>query len=118
VNDSSFRPEGFPRLHSDERNNKDLSQYELVACVTAKLKAKKKDCEFSSGNVLELHEGEFEVRLMEAHTAKLVETKSFKGSSPGACPVIHSFFEQREKEMLKVEPAFEKYLAKLQGPKP
>jgi len=92
----------------------DVSKYSLVACVTGKPLKKKQDCSFTSGKVLELHDGEVEVALREAATGKLVETKTFKATSAG-CPYSHKFFGNRDKRMLRVEPAFSAYWGGLTG---
>ncbi len=107
-------PTGMPPLDPLEN---DASEYKLVACITGKPQKKKRDCTFTSGKTLLVHDGEFEVRLHEAKTGKLVETKSFKGTSPSGCPLTHKFWGSNDKVMTKVEPGLAKWIATLEGPK-
>lgn len=110
---TSNLPDGFPPNASEAEG---VDSVELVACVTAIPRKKIRECEFTGGGVLETHDGEFEVEVYEAATRKLVEKKSFKGSSPRGCPVLHKFWGQRDKRMTRIEPAFRQYLEKLRGP--
>jgi hypothetical protein len=112
--EQSFSNEDLPDGFTSADPEADPAKYELVACVTGKPQKKKAECPFIGGNVLELHDGEFEVALYEAATAKLVEKKSFKGSSSG-CPGSHKFFGARDKVMTRIEPAFADYIKKLRG---
>ena len=70
-----------------------IGDYQLVACVTAKPGPKRlKSCKFgfSGEKVLELHDGEIEVLVREAKTAKEVGRSSFPASSK-QCPETWSF---------------------------
>lgn len=92
----------------------DPTKYQLVACATGKPQKKKANCEFISGEVLEIYDGEVEVAVYESATAKLVEKKTFKATS-AICPSTHKFFGKNDKRMMKVEPAFAAYMKKLEG---
>ena len=92
----------------------DAGQLSLVACITGQPKKKKRDCEFTSGKVLTVHDGEFEVKLLEARTGKLVETRTFKGTSSG-CPTFHKFWGQHDDVLTKVDAGLGKYLAGLEA---
>ncbi len=114
---SSTREDLPDGLSTTDPVEEDVTKYELVACVTGKPLKKKADCDFTSGKVLEIHDGEIEVAMYEAATAKLVEKKTFKATS-GACPYSHKFFGNRDKRMLTVEPAFQAYWATMTGAPP
>ncbi|MEZ4221794.1 MAG: hypothetical protein R3B13_12755 [Polyangiaceae bacterium] len=105
-------PEGLPPQRDQEGNAAD---YELVACVTGKPLKKRRDCKFMNGNVLELYDGEVEVAVYEAKTAKLVEKKSFKASSPGGCPWSHKFWGSRDTHLKKLDPGVQRYVDQLEG---
>jgi hypothetical protein len=107
-------PAGMPPL--DELEG-DAGGYALVACVTGKPEKKKKSCDYSSGKTLNLHDGQFEAKLFEAQTGKLVDTKSFKGTSPGGCPTLHKFWGSNDRVMTKIDPGFAKWLTGLEGKK-
>ncbi len=94
-------------------SNSGVSKHQLVACVTGRPKKKKRNCRFTT-KTLEMWNGEVEVELRESATAKVVETKTFKASS-GRCPITHKFWKNREIYMGKLEPAFFRYLKKLEG---
>jgi hypothetical protein len=94
-------------------SNQGVSKHQLVACVTGKPAKKKRDCRFVT-KTLELWDGEVEVVLRESATAKVVETKTFQASA-GRCPSTHKFWKNREIYFGKLEPAFFKYLARLEG---
>jgi hypothetical protein len=100
-------PKGFPAF---DDNGADAAGYELVACVTGKPAKKKRSCKFMLGDVLETYDGELEVVLREARTGKIVETKSFKATSPGGCPATHKFWGKTDRIMKTVDPAFGKWL--------
>lgn len=104
------RPSGLPTNDAI----KDAKSVALVACVTGKPAKKKQACNFLSGNVLELQEGEVEVSIYESATAKLVETKTFKASSDG-CPTSYKFFDKVDPYFGKVEPQVTQYLKSLGG---
>jgi hypothetical protein len=106
-------PKGMPELDDTKA---DAAQYALVACVTGQAKKKRRDCEFSSGKVLVLNDGEFELQLFEARTGKRVETRTFKGTSPDGCPFLHKFWGQKDDVMTKVDASMGKYLASLERP--
>lgn len=70
-----------------------IGSYQLVACVAAKPGPKVlKSCKFgwSGEKVLELHDGEVEVLVREAKTAKEIGRSSFPATSK-ACPETWSF---------------------------
>jgi hypothetical protein len=104
-----------------ETPEEDVTKYELVACIKGVPKKKKAECDFTSGKVLEMHDGEFEVSMFEAATGKLVEKKTFKGTSSGVCPFSYKFYGDRDKIMQRIEPAYLTYMATMTGepaPKP
>lgn len=105
-------PDGFPTLDDVDA---DASPFALVACVTGIPKKKRQACDFDSGKVLTIYDGVFEVRLIEARTGKLVETKTFKGTSPGGCPDLHKFWGSNDDEITRVEPGLRKYIDGLQS---
>ncbi len=92
----------------------DPASYQLVACMTGTPEKKKASCEFMGGGTVELYDGEVEVTIVEAATAKVVEKKTFKASS-SVCPTIHKFWGKVDKRMTKVEPALKDYLKKIEG---
>lgn len=104
-------PEGLALAGTPEE---DVTKYELVACATGKPINKKASCDFTGGKVLEVYDGDVEVAVREAKTGKLVETKTFKGTSSG-CPYSHKFFGNPDKRILKVEPGLQVYLGSLTG---
>lgn len=110
----SFTREDLPSgLESKNLETLDVSQVQLVACVTGKPEKKKRSCNFTAGKVLELHDGEFEVALYEARTGKLVEKKMFRGTA-GTCPVSYKFFRQVDQVMTRIDPGFKAYIKKLE----
>ncbi len=114
---SSFRSEDWPKGMPTPTPPPagDVSAYPAVACVTGKPLKKKKTCPYMGGKTLELDDGEVELSLVETRTAKVLEKKTFRATSPGGCPSSHGFANGYQR-MLQVEPAFGKYLAELQKP--
>jgi hypothetical protein len=114
---TSFRSEDWPKgmPQPTPPPGGDVSAYPAVACVTGKPLKKKKSCPYLGGKTLELDDGDVELKLVETRTAKVLETKTFRATSPGACPSSHAFANGYQR-MLQVEPAFGKYLAELQRP--
>lgn len=112
----SFTRQSLPKnMPEADKYDGDASEFALVACVVGQPKKKKNDCEFTNSKVLGLYDGDFAVKVIEARTGKLVETKSFKGSSPQGCPMFHDFWGQRDEVMTQIEPAFGKYVATYEG---
>lgn len=112
---SSFRSEDWPKGLGKAERFGDVALHSAVACVTGKPNKKKKSCPYIGGKTLELHDGEVELSLVETRTAKVLETKTFRATSPGGCPSSHAFGNGYQR-MLQVEPAFATYLAGLQRP--
>lgn len=53
---------------------------------------------------------------MTRSTGKIVETKSFTGTSSAAsCPFLHEFWNKDDQLITKVEPALAKYLGAFEG---
>ncbi|NUO52399.1 MAG: hypothetical protein HOV80_26425, partial [Polyangiaceae bacterium] len=100
-----------------ETPEEDVTKYELVACVRGVPKKKKASCDFTSGKVLEMHDGEFEVSMFEAMTGKLVEKKTFKGTSSGVCPFSYKFYGDRDQIMQKIDPSYLTYWGAMTGTK-
>lgn len=104
-------PAGLPAKADPPPVPKDV---QLVACVTGQPAKKVRDCSFSSGSVLELYDGEVEVALREAHTAKIVETKKFKATA-GDCPFSYKFFGSKDTWFGKIDPSFAAWIKTLEG---
>jgi hypothetical protein len=102
----------LPSGIDDVAEGKDAANYTTVMCVTAKPEKKKQSCDFYD-RTLELYDGEFEVVAREARTAKIIETKTFKGTS-GACPSVYTFGSATTKKwMSAIDPSFKEWAAKL-----
>lgn len=113
--DRSFTRADLPKgLEMAGPPKSEAGEVQLVACVTGMPKKKAASCNFTGGKVLELSEGDFAVSVYEAHTGKLVETKTFPGTS-GGCPASYEFFGSVDKVMTKISPQFGTYLQKLAG---
>jgi len=105
----------FPDGIEDAADEKDVASYTNVICVTAKPERKRQSCDFYD-KTLELYDGEFEVVVREARTAKVVETKSFAGTA-GYCPSSHRFGSARTKKwMSAIDPSFKEWAAKRVSP--
>lgn len=78
--------EGLPRVDA----------YALVVCVSVKEHDKVKGCAFPK-HTLELHDAAFEIRVLEARTAKELanETVELKNSLK-QCPAVWNFWNERE----------------------
>jgi len=87
---------------------------QLVACVTGVPQQKVMSCKFAGGKVLELSSGDFQVEVREARSGKVVEKKTFPGTSAG-CPASYAFFNNVDKVMTKVSPTFGAYIKQLSG---
>lgn len=114
--DQSITSEGVPTGYpSVEEGRTEAAKYDLVACVRGIPAKKKASCPFTGGKTLELYDGDFEVTLRESRTGKVVETKTFAGTSSPYCPELHSFWGDTDRMMSKIDPAFAKWLTKLGG---
>lgn len=83
-----------PFARPDDR----IGDYQLVACMTAKPRPKVLKFGFSGEKVLELHDGEVEVLVREAKTAKEVARSTFPANSK-ACPETWSFQSDGTKDV-------------------
>ena len=107
---SNVMPSGI----EDVADEGDVASYTTVVCVTAKHEKKLQSCDFYD-KTLDLYAGSFDVVVREARTAKVIATKSFKGSS-GYCPSSYTFDGARSKKwMTSIDPSFKPWLATLFG---
>lgn len=88
----AYKPLGVPNAAPLMK----VDAYPLVVCVTTKEHKKAKDCAFPKQHVLELHDATYQIRVLEAKTAKVLadETKALK--SDGRCPSVYGFTGERE----------------------
>lgn len=78
-------------------NKTKASAFSLVVCVTPKEHTKVLDCPFKNGSHLEVHDGSFEIRVLEAKTAKQLatETVALKNQMK-VCPGVWNFWSKRD----------------------
>jgi hypothetical protein len=105
-------PSGYPTV---DEGRIDPAKFDLVACVRGVVGKKKATCPFTGGKTLELYDGDFEVTLRESRTGKVVETKTFTGSSSAYCPELHKFWGTTDRMMAKIDSSFGKWLTGLGG---
>lgn len=83
-------------VQKKERGLPRVDAYALVVCVAVKEHHKVKSCAYKPKHTLELHDATFDIRVLEARTAKELasETVSVKHSVK-QCPASWSFADER-----------------------
>lgn len=91
----------------------------LVACVRARPEKLLKTCEFKGKSKLDLYDGSFDVEIVEARTAKVVEKKSFKaGPQETVCPEIRMMKSDNEKTIDRADKSIDAYIRSFGEPAP
>jgi hypothetical protein len=107
---TSFANEDVPSGFAMGSTNKDAAQYSYVACVTGKPATKKGSCDYlGTTSLLGIYDGTFDVELREVRTGKVVETKTFSGTSSG-CPDTYKFKGTNDQRIMKIEPAYRTWI--------
>ena len=110
---TSFTNEDVPKGLAMGSSDRDPSHYAYVMCVTGKPAKKKGSCDYlGTTSLLGIFDGTFDVELREARTAKVVETKTFTGTSAG-CPDTYKFKGSADERILTIEPAFRTWVAEV-----
>lgn len=110
---TSFTNEDVPKGLTMGSSDSDPSHYAYVMCVTGKPEKKKRSCTFlGTTNELGIYDGTFEVELREARTAKVVETKTFTGTSAG-CPGSYKFKGPADQRILTIAPTFREWVTEV-----
>ena len=110
---TSFTNEDLPTGLATGSNDADPSHYAYVMCVTGKPEKKKRGCTFfGTTSELGIYDGTFEVELREARTAKVVETKTFTGTSAG-CPSSYKFKGPADQRILTIAPKFRDWVTEV-----
>lgn len=110
---TSFTNEDLPTGLTTGSTDTDPSHYAYVMCVTGKPEKKKRGCTFyGTKSELGIYDGTFEVELREARTAKVVETKTFTGTS-AACPGSYKFKGSADQRILTIAPKFRDWVTEI-----
>lgn len=80
--------------------------------VAGKDRPRRYDTFHGTTSELRIYDGTFEVELREARTAKVVETKTFTGTS-AACPGSYKFKGSADQRILAIAPKFRDWVTEV-----